>query len=103
MNAIDSNTPARTGDPTQTTTIKHDWSDDQSLALSIVDAIADLTGTDPIDVPSLYERIDPDSLDSLFNPTKQAGNRNVGHVWIPVDDYGVTIYGDGTIFIRKLE
>ncbi len=101
MNLSDQNTAGESPALTTTTTIQHDWDDDSSLAVSIVTGIARLAETDPEDVPQLYERFDPDSLESLFEPTRRAGARNDGHVWIPIDDYGVTVYGNGTVIVRR--
>lgn len=103
MNALDRDTPANPAPPTQTTTITHDWEGDSSLAVTIATGIARLANVDPEDVPQLYERVDPDSLDSLFKPTRRMGDRSNGHLWIPLEDYGVTVYGDGTVVVRTLE
>lgn len=103
MNAIDDCTTTAEPDPTTTTTIQHDWDSTESIAVSIVAAIARLAGSAPEDVPQLYERLDPDSLESLFAPTGGSGDRNSGHLWIPLDEYGVTIHADGTIVVQLLE
>ena len=102
MNAIDDATIAPDLDPTTSTTVQHDWTADESITVSIVTAIAQRAGVDPEDVSHLYERLDPDSLESLFSPTTQSGARNSGHLWIPVDDFGVTVYADGRIVVQSL-
>lgn len=33
----------------------------------VIHAVADETGTDPLDLPPLYETIDPDALDALID------------------------------------
>ncbi|MFC3957333.1 HalOD1 output domain-containing protein [Halovivax cerinus] len=103
MNAID-DPPITTGvEPTTTTTSKHDWEHDESITVSIVDAVASLADIEPEHVTRLYERLDPDALESLFSPTNRSGDRNCGHLWIPLDEYGVTVYADGTIVVQALE
>ncbi|WP_247728401.1 HalOD1 output domain-containing protein [Halovivax limisalsi] len=102
MNALDHDAPANPTPPTQTTTVTHDWEGDCSLAVTIVTGIARLADVDPEDVPQIYDQVDPDSLDSLFEPTRRTGDRSDGHLWIPVDDYGVTVHGDGTVVVRSL-
>ena len=44
-----------------------EWSrDDASVSDTIIAAVADEAGVDPLVLPPLYERIDPDALDGLF-------------------------------------
>ncbi|WP_247730300.1 HalOD1 output domain-containing protein [Halovivax limisalsi] len=38
----------------------------QPVSTAVVFAIAETTGTDPLELPPLYDAIDPDSLDALF-------------------------------------
>ncbi|WP_290810044.1 HalOD1 output domain-containing protein [Halovivax sp.] len=103
MNATNGNSHGAKPKPRTATTIRHDWDEDDSLAVTIVSAIARLAGTEPEDVPQLYERIDPDSLEALFAPSRRGGVRNGGHLWFSLDEYGVTVYGDGTVIVRRLE
>lgn len=102
MNALNDSTNTTDLDPTTTTTVQHDWDRDESITVSIVAAISRLSGADPAEVSRLYDRLDPDCLESLFSPAAGAGDRNSGHLWIPVDDYGVTVYADGTIVVQPL-
>jgi hypothetical protein len=41
-------------------------SDDDSISRQVIDAVADAKGVDPLDLPPLYDRVDPDALDSFF-------------------------------------
>jgi hypothetical protein len=40
---------------------------DEQLSQCVVEAVADTTGRDPYEMEPLYEVIDPDALDRLFN------------------------------------
>lgn len=42
-----------------------------SISTRVVLAVADKTGGDPTDLPPLYEAINPDSLDALFEPSRE--------------------------------
>ena len=62
----------------------------------VIDAIAEQAGVDPLefDVP-LGEVVDPDALDSLFDP--QFGEpRRRGRVEFAYDEYHVTVVSDAT-------
>lgn len=34
---------------------------------AVIEAVAEVTDSDPLDLPPLYEAVDPDALNSLFN------------------------------------
>lgn len=36
---------------------------------AVVEVVADAEGVDPLELPPLYEAIDPDALDALFRPS----------------------------------
>lgn len=45
-------------------------------SLQIVESVADKEGVEPAQLaPPLYETIDPDALDALFDPSQQATSR----------------------------
>lgn len=76
----------------------HDWSDPEELTTSIVTAVADVTGDDPLDLPRLRKVINPDALNNLF-----AQSPNTTHVRIQFEYAGcaVDITGDGCISIDE--
>lgn len=41
----------------------------ESASESVIRALSDVTGTDPLRLPPLYESIEPDALDQLFATT----------------------------------
>ena len=104
MNASESNSPRPNAEPTAgTVTLRHDWDGDEPLAVSIVSAVARLADCEPEELPRLYDRIDPDSLEQLFQPCRETDLRNGGHLWFALGSYGVTVYGDGLVIVRRLE
>lgn len=40
---------------------------DETLVSTVVDAVADAKGVDPLELEPLYESIDPDALDAIFS------------------------------------
>lgn len=48
---------------------------DTSISTTIVEAVAEEAGVDPTALPPLYERVDPDALDTLFEPASGGFSR----------------------------
>ncbi|WP_254766374.1 HalOD1 output domain-containing protein [Salinilacihabitans rarus] len=104
MNASESNSPRPSGDPTiNTAHTHHDPDDGESLSATVVSTVAELSGTEPTDLELLYDRVDPDALDEIFAATNSDSRRADGHLWFPLAGYGVTVYGDGFVVVRRLE
>ncbi|RQG98677.1 HalOD1 output domain-containing protein [Natrarchaeobius oligotrophus] len=60
---------------------------------AVIEAVAETTDSDPLDLPPLYEAVDPDALNTLFDGPETG-------VWlrfryagfgVAVDDEGVTV------------
>ncbi len=64
-----------------------------SLSEAAVIAVADERGIDPTDLPPLYEFVDPDALDALFEGRCEMG----GEVRFTLDGCVVTVYADGRV------
>ena len=64
---------------------------------TVVDAVAQLDGIDPLDLPSsLYEAVDPDALDELFgNGTKQGAPES--EIRFQFAGHLVVVTGDGRV------
>ena len=77
------------------------WSESDQPSSAIVIAISEVTGTDPIDLEPLYNVVNPDSLNSLFDST--APSRLDGSVSFEYCGYQVTIKADGRGFISELD
>lgn len=66
---------------------------DQSLdkvSLAVIGAVADATGTDPMELPPLYSAIDTEALDALFASS-------IGKVSFSYNGFEILVEGDGTI------
>lgn len=72
----------------------------QSVSTEIVMGVARASGIDPMQLhQSLHEVINPNALDTLFQPT--AGTtRSHGTVWFSFHGYHVAVEADGTITLQ---
>ncbi|NGM70023.1 hypothetical protein G6M89_13580 [Natronolimnobius sp. AArcel1] len=52
---------------------------DPQLSVAVITAVADRQERDPIDLPPLYDAINPDALDAVFESTRANGERR-GHL-----------------------
>ncbi|GAB3667542.1 HalOD1 output domain-containing protein [Halopiger thermotolerans] len=86
---------------TETAFVSHDWSGDDSLAETIIATIADLSGSDPAELDRLYDRIDPDSLETIFAPANGSVARNSGRVSFRLDAYEVTVHASGAVVVTR--
>lgn len=69
-----------------------------SLMTTILEVVADREGTDVARLPPLYEAIDPDALETLFEPTREGATRT-GRLEFTYCGYVVTLVcdRDGTL------
>lgn len=45
---------------------RYEWHGDQPPTIAFVEAVADATGRDPVEMPPLYEYVDADALNELL-------------------------------------
>lgn len=76
---------------------------ERSVSRTVVEAVAEAEGVDPLEITSsLYEVIDPDALDRIFDATPTAG-RMEGRVTFRYSGYEVTVCGDGYVSVASWE
>jgi len=71
---------------------------DRSVTELVIDCLADATGRDPLELPPLWEVIDPDALNRLFVSTKTGGER-IGTVTFTYCDHVVTIEKQSAVIV----
>lgn len=71
--------------------------DYDAVSQRVVDAVAAASDVDPLDLPPLYDVIDPDALDDLFADTTSTGRTGSARVVFTLDGCEVTVSGDGTV------
>lgn len=70
------------------------------LSEAVIYAVAEVAGSDPVELLPLYSVIDPDALDSLFAPTVAGSSRGDGSITFDIDDHRVTIQSDGIVEVE---
>lgn len=105
MDNVDENTSADSRKSTSQRDTYHthyDWSTPESVSLTVIRAIAAVTGKKTDEVTPLYTCLDPEALDALFRPTRETP-RAKGQVSFTLDGQTVTIHGDGRIVINPVD
>jgi len=69
----------------------------QRISTQIIEAIAETAGVDPLELPPLYEAIDPEALDTLIAGSEANQSASPDIIEFAYADYTVTVYGDQTI------
>ena len=69
---------------------------ENSVCQTVIEAIADAEGADPTELnPPLYEAIDPDALENLFDD-----GRMIGKIIFNYHGYEVSVFPDGYVSIN---
>lgn len=74
----------------------------ETLSTTLAVAISDCVGIDPMEF-QLYTYIDPDSLDALFDPLRNAAEGRRGWIELHVLGHNVLVYSTGEIEITTQE
>lgn len=64
---------------------------------AVVRAIAQTKGISPVEMPALYEIVDPEALDAIFK------GRNLSYIQFSYYGYKVIVVSDGRIIIQDCE
>lgn len=76
----------------------HDLASNDSLCVSLVEAVAEAKGVDPLDLrETLYDSVDPDALDSLFQVDSHGAPRTDGSVTLQLCGCRVVVQSTGLI------
>lgn len=74
--------------------------DDRPIAEAVIQSVADADAVDPLEVPPLYEAIDPAALDGLVRHTAGPGrSRDDAHVSFTLANRWVTVWENGDIHV----
>ena len=81
-----------------TGTYRTHFADDDRLAVeAVISAVSAATGVDAMELPPLYDVVDPDALCALVGPRTGGSGRFRGTVTFAFADSLVTVDGRGTI------
>ncbi|MFA9427025.1 HalOD1 output domain-containing protein [Natronorubrum sp. A-ect3] len=94
INADDSSTSL-----TAAATTEWDGDSENTPVYAVVSAVGDAEGADPVDLPPLYNAVDPEALNDLF---MSRANSAVGTVEFEYAGYIVIVRGEGTVEVRSI-
>jgi len=72
----------------------------QPITEAVINAVAAVSGTDPLELPPLYEAIDPDALELIVREPNAAPTRSC-FVGFTLGAWGVIVTGAGEIQVYK--
>lgn len=80
--------------------VSRKWTASQSTTVAIVTVIDAIPSLEFAETETVHDRVDPDALDSLFEPTA-AGPRPAGScVRIAFRNFTVVVHSDGELVVR---
>ena len=71
----------------------------RSVGERVVEAVAEITETDSMDLEPLHNHVDTTSLDRLFAEASPEAPRDRGHVAFPMAGCQIVVYADGTVVV----
>lgn len=79
---------------------QYDHSNHEPITELVIDAVAAVSGQDPLDLPPLYEAVDPDALELVVREPNAAPTRSC-FVGFTLGTWGVIVTGSGEIQVYK--
>ena len=76
-------------------------SSDDAISRQVIEAVADAKGVDPLDLPPLYDDIDPDALDGLFRVA--GSSASITSLRFEIADCEVLVRGSGDVVVVQSE
>ncbi|UWG47956.1 Uncharacterized protein HSRCO_1677 [Halanaeroarchaeum sp. HSR-CO] len=70
-------------------------------SVAVVEAVSDVTGTDPKSSPPLHEVVDADALNGLL--TESNSNPETVRVTFEYQGHEITVVGNGTVYVRPAQ
>lgn len=73
-------------------------SGEEETSATVVSAVADAKGVDPLDLDPLYDWVDADALDAIFSPSEGAAPASA-ELRFSMDDCEVVVRGTGEVVV----
>jgi hypothetical protein len=86
---------------TDTYRTRYDWASNRP-STAAVHTVAAVGGEEPTEMPPLFEWVDPDALDRLFDPESGVPSDSL-EVSFRYRSYDVSVRGDGVLAVRITE
>lgn len=81
------------------TTATWDTESENTPVYAVVSAVAEVEGVDPVDLPPLYNAINPEALNALFTSRNDTSSASVKFEYA---GYNVIVHGEGTVKVRSI-
>jgi hypothetical protein len=79
---------------------EYEWRTDQSLSATLAVILETISDVDSTDRPPLFDRVDTDALNRLFEPIgDNERDRRAGRIVFPYCEFLVAVHADGEIVI----
>lgn len=85
----------------ETVRIQYDWSSTEP-STGVIEAVAYAMNREPTTLDSLYDYIDFDALDALFQSENETGAGGLA-LSFAFDDQQVTVYGHGGVVVHPVD
>ncbi|WP_306053903.1 HalOD1 output domain-containing protein [Natronococcus wangiae] len=95
MDVSKDDSPAK---PTVSTNVAWEKGTKNTPVYRVVSAVADVVGADPVDLPPLYEAINPEALNDLFMSRSDTA---VDTVQFQYAGYDIVVRGDGEVKVQS--
>ncbi|MCU4971532.1 hypothetical protein OB955_02085 [Halobacteria archaeon AArc-m2/3/4] len=82
---------------------QYDLEEDESVVDAVLSVVATLQGCEPLDLPPLYEAVDPNNLESIWNANAGTGQSRAVWCTFVLDRTLVTVTSAGVIYAAVLE
>lgn len=82
--------------------VHHDSESDQPLSTAVIMAVADTAGINPSEIRTpLYDAIDPDAMNKLFEATSNGAERTDGYLSFSIHGHHVSVDASGEISVQS--
>ena len=78
--------------------LQSDWTAFENPSVAVVRAVAAVTNSDPVELSTLYDSIDPFALDALMGAVVDEAATDAS-VTFPYEGFTVDVQGDGTLTV----
>jgi hypothetical protein len=76
----------------------------EKLSDKVVERVAEAEGVDASELETpLFEAVDPDALDRIFEPIKKKSERNQGQIQFPYHGYRVVVTAEENVTLQKID
>lgn len=86
-----------TANSTILTTAEWGRDDENTPVYMVVSAVAEVEGTDPVELPPLYDAINPEALNALFTSRAKS---TVERITFQYAGYSIVVRGDGEVRVQ---